>query len=302
MRDIDNSMQAFGSETDTISLARRLASTRDGCLIEIEVVDTQSGRFSLELASTDSRGGLSVMSTCHPDMDQAAGNVAAELLDLAEADGLLVAGDHRSLLACHDAWRACANSLNGRLAGAVLHLEVGETRAAMLSDGPDGLTLVIADRDGDAQPFGLDLGALRLGAWRHVTAMRLVEDALLAAVADPTAGFDLFCFDLTAKQSAPTLLMTRGAHRFAVNAAVSAIRSSPYGILIGTAALAGPTQSFGSWGPELLLVTPDRDWDLLVGQPRFSPDGLKVPASNLAPGFGDPQNAAIKAICHQELK
>ncbi|BAC89839.1 hypothetical protein [Gloeobacter violaceus] len=38
---------------------------------------------------------------------------------------------------------------------------------------------------------------------------------------------------------------------------------------------------------EIFRVNPDGGWDLIVGKPRFSPSGLKVPFSAMGPGFDD---------------
>jgi len=47
---------------------------------------------------------------------------------------------------------------------------------------------------------------------------------------------------------------------------------------------------------ELWRVYPDGRWDLIAGQTRFSPYGLKVPLSRLGPGLGDFYNARIQAL------
>ena len=42
-----------------------------------------------------------------------------------------------------------------------------------------------------------------------------------------------------------------------------------------------------SGAPELIRVNPDDSWDLIVGQPRQTPDGYKTPLSGQWPGFGN---------------
>jgi hypothetical protein len=49
----------------------------------------------------------------------------------------------------------------------------------------------------------------------------------------------------------------------------------------------------GPAAAELLRFWPDGSWDMVFGQPRFTPDGLKVPLSALGPGLDDPYNSVI---------
>jgi hypothetical protein len=46
-------------------------------------------------------------------------------------------------------------------------------------------------------------------------------------------------------------------------------------------------------GGELYRINPDDTWDLVVGQPRATPNGRKEPLSGLEPGFGWPYNVQI---------
>ena len=44
----------------------------------------------------------------------------------------------------------------------------------------------------------------------------------------------------------------------------------------------------GPGQPEIIRLNPDDSWELLVGEPRHTPDGYKSPLSCLQPGFGKP--------------
>lgn len=46
----------------------------------------------------------------------------------------------------------------------------------------------------------------------------------------------------------------------------------------------------GPAGPELIRIYEDGHWDLIVGDQRDTPDGLKIPLSGYAPGFDNPFN------------
>lgn len=53
----------------------------------------------------------------------------------------------------------------------------------------------------------------------------------------------------------------------------------------------------GPAAPELIRVHRDDSWDLIAGDPRLTPDGLKVPMSGLGPGFGDPYTGYFWSMC-----
>lgn len=56
----------------------------------------------------------------------------------------------------------------------------------------------------------------------------------------------------------------------------------------------------GPGAPEVIRINPDDSWDLVVGEPRITPDGLKAPLSGLGPGFRDPFAGYIWSMCVHE--
>jgi ubiquinone/menaquinone biosynthesis C-methylase UbiE len=56
----------------------------------------------------------------------------------------------------------------------------------------------------------------------------------------------------------------------------------------------------GPAAPELIRIHSDDSWDLIAGDPRMTPEGLKVPLSGLGPGFGDPFAGYFWAMCTHE--
>lgn len=211
---------------------------------------------------------------------------------------------YRSILAAATGSPALAGRLDAVLAatarmdvawvvatGAELWLLTGDLR----SDGPQAdQRLVRIDLAVEGPPVlaDQDLSGLNLGPHRPITLMARLGEGVVLAVADPVAGFDLFRLGA----EGPQLLLGQGAMRFAVNAAVTAVGAGPEGLLIGTAALATSEQPLGAWGPELIEVRPDGTWRLIVGMPRFTPQGGVHPLSGRKPGFGQPGHAAITAI------
>jgi SAM-dependent methyltransferase len=49
--------------------------------------------------------------------------------------------------------------------------------------------------------------------------------------------------------------------------------------------------------PEILRVNPDDTWELVVGDPRLTSEGLKVPLSGLTSGFGNPFSGYLWSMC-----
>ena len=151
------------------------------------------------------------------------------------------------------------------------------------------------NRPGELALHALPLDGLNLSETRRITVAARLGAALAVAVADPVRGFDLFRLEAEGTDFLPVL--TEGAGRFALNAAISAVAGNGKGgLLLGTAALAGPEDEPGNWGPELIDLMPDGNWDLVFGTMRFTPDRMAVPLSGMKPGLGDSANAAVRAI------
>jgi hypothetical protein len=281
------------SPEDVISAAWQVAPLAGGFAAAVEDLDTRTGatrtrllRLSadgtplegtpeapsenpLELG-TGAHASLALAALRLPALRRDEARLAAALAAVAPAGVLEVAADRRVLVAldgARDAWDGGGQRLHR------LGLGARETPAA--------------------EP--LDLGPLRLGARRRITGLALRAGWLYAMVADPEAGFDVFRAVAAAPAPDWEPLIARGAHRFALGAAVSAIGPGPDGgLLLGTAALAPGAAAVGDWSPEIVLLHPSGAWDLLVGRPRFTPDGLKRPPGP-PPDLG-PANAAVKAF------
>jgi hypothetical protein len=120
---------------------------------------------------------------------------------------------------------------------------------------------------------------------------------LYAGTCNPQAGFQVW---RTAAEGDPPFdwepVILNGAHRFNLNMAAAAMVEFQGSLYVG-----GGIPGFGydranDVGPsagELIRINPDRSWDLLFGEPRFTPDGLKVPISAMGPGLDDPYNSVV---------
>ncbi len=156
-----------------------------------------------------------------------------------------------------------------------------------------------------------------------VAALAVAHGALYAATTNPTRGFELW--RTTGQTTAPfhwEKVLDRGAGRFAESPSVAAMAEFDGDLWIGTesqvhddpdsaapvdtghlpAALrdrlaarrSSPAEA--STGAELIRLRADGSWDLIIGVPRFTPSGLKVPLAALGPGFGDTGQSAIAAL------
>lgn len=134
------------------------------------------------------------------------------------------------------------------------------------------------------------LPGLGQGATGGVTQMGVAHGHVYLAVEGADRGFSLWRAAPAAE--APwdwQLVIDRGAYRYSLAPQVTRMLDYRGDLYVATA-LSDTGFGKDKAGPaaaELLRVAPDGTWDLIMGQPRFSPDGLKVPLSGYGEGFGD---------------
>lgn len=85
-------------------------------------------------------------------------------------------------------------------------------------------------------------------------------------------------------------VLAHGAYRGVLNQIAMTLH--PFGdhLYVGSAIQNGGYDQDNRIGPaaiEVVRVRPDDSWDLVVGEPRQTPDGLKVPLSGFGPGFNN---------------
>lgn len=87
------------------------------------------------------------------------------------------------------------------------------------------------------------------------------------------------------------LVLDRGADRGQLNQAVISFAEFDGALYLGTGIQNGGFDRTNNVGPaaaEVLRVWPDKTWDLVVGEPRQSRQGLKIPLSGMNAGFDNP--------------
>jgi len=85
-----------------------------------------------------------------------------------------------------------------------------------------------------------------------------------------------------------TKIFDRGADRGPYNQGVVSVAAFGENVYLGTGIQNGGYDRVNNIGPdagEVIRVYPDDTWDLVVGQPRMTRYGLKIPTSGLGPGF-----------------
>jgi hypothetical protein len=130
-----------------------------------------------------------------------------------------------------------------------------------------------------------------------VFALATAHGQVYAGTGSPQHGFQLW--RTKAEGEAPyewERVLTHGAWRFNHNLSVAELIEFDGDVYVGSG-IAGfgydRENDVGPCAAEILRVHPDGSWDLLVGEPRFTPDGLKVPLSAMGPGFDDAYNSVI---------
>ena len=132
---------------------------------------------------------------------------------------------------------------------------------------------------------------------RGVVSLCAAQGYLYAGTANPARGFQLW--RSKAEGAAPYAwerVLTDGAFRFNHNLSTAAMAEFGGDLYIGTRIPGFGHDADNDVGPaacELIRLRQDGSWDLIFGEPRFTPDGLKVPLSAMGPGLGDPYNSAI---------
>jgi SAM-dependent methyltransferase len=131
------------------------------------------------------------------------------------------------------------------------------------------------------------------------------NDHLYAATLNPSEGFQLW---KTRGEGEPpyrwTRVLSAGAYRGYLNEAAMSMCAYGDALYLGTCIAGGGYNRYRKIGPaagEVIRVYPDDTWDLVVGFPRLTPDGVKMPLSGLGPGFNYPLAGYIWQICaHDE--
>lgn len=142
---------------------------------------------------------------------------------------------------------------------------------------------------------------LRSGAWqpasgegfgdaRNVTVFEMgtFNGHLYAGTVNMERGFELWKTPGGALPYRWTRVLEQGAYRGPLNELALSLCEFKGALYLGTGIVNGGYHRSYKIGPgaaELLRIWPDDSWDLIVGEARHTPQGLKVPLSGFSPGF-----------------
>ncbi|MCK9419585.1 MAG: methyltransferase domain-containing protein [Nitrospirae bacterium] len=98
-------------------------------------------------------------------------------------------------------------------------------------------------------------------------------------------------------------VLERGAYRGKLNQIAMTLIPFKGHLYVGSAIQNCSFDFSNKVGPapsEIIRIGPDDRWDIVIGDPRLTPEGLKVPLSGLGPGCGNPFSGYIWAMCEHE--
>lgn len=98
-------------------------------------------------------------------------------------------------------------------------------------------------------------------------------------------------------------VISRGAYRGALNQCVLSMCAFKGQMYVGSAIQGGGIDRQNKVGPappELIRISDNGDWELLVGEARDTPDGYKKPLSGYLPGFDNFFNGYFWRLCEHQ--
>src|SRR5262249_20345536 len=135
---------------------------------------------------------------------------------------------------------------------------------------------------------------------RVIYSLHTAFGRLYAGTANPDLGCQVWQTEARGKPPfdwSPVILDGGGA--FNKNFIVGAMAEFNGALYVGSGITGFGYETVHDIGPasgELLRVYRNGSWDLIAGQMRFTPDGLKVPLSLLGPGLGDFYNSIVLSL------
>ncbi len=134
--------------------------------------------------------------------------------------------------------------------------------------------------------------------------MAVFEGHLYANTFNPFEGFEVWKTD--AEGNPPfrwQRVLSHGAYRGKLNEGGASMVPFRGHLYVGTGIQNGGYDRIykvGPAAPELIRVAPDDSWELIVGEPRMTPDGVKVPLSGMGPGFHNPFSGYFWTMCEHD--
>jgi SAM-dependent methyltransferase len=179
----------------------------------------------------------------------------------------------------------------------------GTTRGKYLANVPEQMVILVSEdpAKGDWQlacePFFGD--TTNMGIFD----MAVFNGSLYAATTNSADGFQIWKTDAHGRPPYKwQKVMSHGGYRGKENQSVGHLYEFKGCLYIGTGILGGHDRerNIGPASPELFRLFPDDTWELIVGEPRLTPEGLKVPLSGLGAGYNSPTVGYFWRMCEHE--
>lgn len=139
---------------------------------------------------------------------------------------------------------------------------------------------------------------------RGVFALGTAHGYLYAGTASATRGFQLWRTNGKGKMPFKwERVLVDGAFRFNHNLSAATLTEFNGDLYLGSGIPGLGYDRENEVGPaaaELIRVREDGSWDLIFGEPRFTPDGLKIPLTAMGPGYDDPYNSVLWSMCEHQ--
>jgi len=127
--------------------------------------------------------------------------------------------------------------------------------------------------------------------------LEVFDNHLYAGTVNPSEGFQIWKAPLTGNGPCRwSKVIEHGAYKGAFNEIAMSMCVFDDVLCVGAGLPNGGydrTYGIGPAAAELLFIYPNDSWDLVVGTPRYTPQGLKVPLSGMGPGFDNFFNGYI---------
>jgi SAM-dependent methyltransferase len=179
----------------------------------------------------------------------------------------------------------------------------GSTKGKYLANVPDRMVILVNENlekdewELACEPFFGD--TTNMGVFD----MTVFNGCLYAATTNSSAGFQVWKTDARGKPPYKWhKVISHGGYRGKENQSVGHLVEFKGCLYIGTGILGGydRERNIGPASPELFRLFPDDSWELIVGEPRVTPEGLKIPLSGLGAGYNSPTVGYFWRMCEHE--
>jgi SAM-dependent methyltransferase len=179
----------------------------------------------------------------------------------------------------------------------------GTTKGKYMANVPDRMVILVSE-DLEAgtwqlacEPFFGDLNN------SGIFDLAVFNGYLYASTSNSSEGFQIWKTDGQGKPPYTwRKVITRGGYRGKENQGVCHLFEFQGALYIGSGILGGHDREhqIGPASPELIRLFPDDSWELIVGDPRLTPEGLRVPRSGFRSGYNSPTVGYFWRMCEYE--